>query len=153
MNEISKIIDLLKKSGYSAKAIEYYIKKVNVGEIEEPSAHFVYTGPCGDTMEIYLRIEKDRETGSEVIREAKFQAIGCAGAFTSGSALTEMIKGKTLEQAAQIDMESIINHLGGIPAPKVHCACLAKTTLENAIKQYKKKHEKDCFGVLSRSKF
>jgi len=49
-----------------------------------------------------------------------------------------MIKGKTLEQAEEIEIESIINHLGGIPAPKVHCACLAKTTLENAIKQYKK---------------
>lgn len=148
MDEISKIIDLLKKSGYSAKAIEYYIKKVNVGEMEEPSAHFVYTSPCGDTMEIYLRIEKDKHTGSEAIREAKFQAIGCAGAFTSGSALTEMIKGKTLKQAAQIDVESIINHLGGIPAPKVHCTCLAKTTLENAIKQYKKMRKGPFLGFV-----
>jgi len=91
MAKTSKVRELLKQSGYSAKAIEYYIKKANVGEIEEPSTRFVYTGPCGDTMEIYLRIEKDKETGSEVIREAKFQAIGCAGAFTSGSALTEMV--------------------------------------------------------------
>ena len=139
MDEISKIIDLLKKSGYSAKAIEYYIKKVNVGEMEEPSAHFVYTSPCGDTMEIYLRIEKDKHTGSEVIKEAKFQAIGCAGAFTSGSALTEMIKGKKVEQAEKIEEDDVIDWLGGVPVQKVHCACLAKRTLEFALDEYKER--------------
>lgn len=139
MDEISKIIDLLKKSGYSAKAIEYYIKKVNVGEMEEPSAHFVYTSPCGDTMEIYLRIEKDKHTGSEVIKEAKFQAIGCAGAFTSGSALTEMIKGKKVEQAEKIEEDDVIDWLGGVPVQKVHCTCLAKRTLEFALDEYKER--------------
>ena len=128
---MDEVRDLLKKSGYSDKAIEYYEKRLNVGEIEDPDAHFVYTGPCGDTMEVFLKIN------SNIIKEAKFRAIGCAGSFTSGSALTEMIKGKTLEKAEQIDENEIVTYLEGIPAPKIHCACLAKRTLQKAIEQYK----------------
>lgn len=132
MKEETGQVNLLKKSGYSDKAIDYFINKVNVGEIDNPSVSFVYTGPCGDTMQIHLKIDGDK------ITEAKFQAIGCAGSYTSGSALMKMIKGKTLEEARKISEEEIINHLGGIPAPKFHCACLAKKTLERTIEQYKK---------------
>jgi NifU-like protein involved in Fe-S cluster formation len=106
---------------------------VNVGELSEPDAHAVYTGPCGDTMEIFLNVKDG------VIKEAKFQAIGCAGAFSSGSALTEMIIGMTLEKAEEIDEEEIIGYLGGIPKQKVHCTCLSKRTLQKAIKTYKEK--------------
>jgi nitrogen fixation NifU-like protein len=98
---MSEMQHLLKESGYSDKAIEYYQNKVNVGELSEPDAYAVYTGPCGDTMEIFLNVEDD------VIKEAKFQAIGCAGAFSSGSALTEMIIGMTLEEAEKIDEEEM----------------------------------------------
>src|SRR4030043_440023 len=97
--KMSKVKELLKKSGYSDKAIEYYTKKLNVGEIKEPSTFFGYTGPCGDTMEFYLDIE------SGIIKDAKFQAIGCAGSYASGSALAEMIKGKTLEEAKSITVD------------------------------------------------
>jgi len=130
---MSLIQDLLKQSGYSDKAIGYYMNRVNVGEMSEPDVHAIYTGPCGDTMEIFLNVE------GGVIKEAKFQAIGCAGAFSSGSALTEMIIGKTLEAAGEIDEEEIINYLGGIPMQKVHCTCLSKRTLQKAIKDYKNK--------------
>jgi nitrogen fixation NifU-like protein len=130
---MADVKDLLKISGYSDKAIEYYERKLNVGEMEDPDAHFIYTGPCGDTMEVYLKIESNR------IKDAKFRAIGCAGSFVSGSALTEMIKGKTLEGAEKMDEEDILNHLEGIPAPKIHCACLAKGTLQKAIGEYKEK--------------
>ncbi len=125
--------DLLKESGYSEKAIEYYMNKVNVGELSEPDAHAIYTGPCGDTMEIFLNVEDG------VIKEAKFQAIGCAGAFSSGSALTERIIGMTLEEAEKIEEDEIIDYLGGIPAQKVHCTCLSKRTLQKAIKNYKER--------------
>ncbi len=125
--------DLLKESGYSEKAIEYYMNKVNVGELSEPDAHAIYTGPCGDTMEIFLNVEDG------VIKEAKFQAIGCAGAFSSGSALTERIIGMTLEEAEKIEEDEIIDYLGGIPAQKVHCTCLSKRTLQKAIKDYKER--------------
>nr|CBH39209.1 NifU-like protein [uncultured archaeon] len=127
---MSEMQDLLKESGYSDKAIKYYLNKVNVGELSEPDAHAVYTGPCGDTMEIFLNVEDG------VIKEAKFQAVGCAGAFSSGSALTEMIIGMTVEEAEKIDEEEIIDYLGGIPAQKVHCTCLSKRTLQKAIKGY-----------------
>ena len=132
MAEETGQLNLLSKSGYSNRAIHYFMNKVNVGEVEKPSVSFAYTGPCGDTMQIQLKINSGR------ITDAKFQAIGCAGAYTSGSALTEMIKGKTLEQAEKIGEEEIINHLGGIPAPKIHCVCLARRTLERAIEQYRK---------------
>ena len=71
---------------------------------------------------------------SNVIKDAKFQAIGCAGAFSSGSALIEMIMGKTLEEAE----EDIIRFLQGVPKQKFHCTCLAKRTLQMAIEKYKK---------------
>jgi len=128
---MSEVRRLLEKSGYSSKAIEYYLKKVNVGRVENPSVHLAYTGPCGDSMEVYLTIESD------VIKDAKFQAVGCAGAFSSGSALMEMVKGKTLEEAVRITEEDIMNFLGGIPKQKIHCACLAKRTLEMAINKYR----------------
>ena len=128
---MSEMQALLKESRYSDKAIEYYQNKVNVGELSEPDAHAIYTGPCGDTMEIFLNVEDG------VIIEATFQAIGCAGAFSSGSALTEMIIGMTLEEAEKIDEEKIISYLGGIPKQKVHCTCLSKRTLQKAIKDYK----------------
>ncbi len=128
---MSEVRKLLEKSGYSSKAIEYYLKKVNVGRIEKPSVHLAYTGPCGDSMEVYLKIE------SNVIKDAKFQAVGCAGAFSSGSALMEMVKEKTLEEAVRITEEEIMNFLGGIPKQKIHCACLAKRTLEMAINKYR----------------
>ena len=128
---MSEVRKLLEKSGYSSKAIEYYLKKVNVGRIENPSVHLAYTGPCGDTMEVYLKIE------SYVIKNAKFQAVGCAGAFSSGSALMEMVKEKTLEEAEKITETDIISFLEGIPKQKIHCECLAKRTLQKAIKKYR----------------
>ncbi|KPJ56356.1 hypothetical protein AMJ49_05130 [Parcubacteria bacterium DG_74_2] len=129
---MSKIVELLKKSGYSKKAIEYFVKKTNVGEIKDASVFFSFTGPCGDTIEIYLKIKHG------IIKQAKFQATGCAGAFASGSALCEIIKGKTLDQAKNIKKQEIIKSLGGLPGLKIHCACLAKTTLNKAIEKYLK---------------
>ncbi len=129
---MSLIRDLLKESGYSEKATEYYLNRVSVGEIRDPDAHAIYTGPCGDTMEFFLKVEDG------VIKDATFQAIGCAGAFSSGSALCNMIRGKTLEEAEKIEEEEIIEYLDGIPLQKVHCACLAKRTLRKTIKDYRK---------------
>jgi nitrogen fixation protein NifU and related proteins len=127
---MSEVRNLLEISGYSEKAIEYYENQLNVGSIEKPDAHCMFTGPCGDTIEIFLKIL------SGVITDAKFQAIGCAGSFTSCSALTKMIIGKTLQESKNIDEYDVLIHLGGMPKEKVHCARLAVTTLIMAIKQY-----------------
>jgi len=132
---MSTIRDLLKKSGYSDKAIEYYKNHVNVGILDNPDAHYMFTGPCGDTMEIFLKII------SGIITEAKFQAIGCAGSFSSGSALTEMIIGKTLQESEKIDERDILEHLGAMPKEKVHCARLTVMTLLKAIEHYQNKDQ------------
>jgi len=127
------IHDLLKMSGYSDRAIEYYENHLNVGKIENPDARCMFTGSCGDTMEIFLQIT------SGVITEAKFQAIGCAGSFSSGSALTKMIIGLTIKDSKSIDENDILNHLGEMPKEQVHCARLTVLTFIKAIEQYEKK--------------
>ncbi len=130
---MSDVVELLKLAGYSDKAIELFMKKVNVGEISNPDVSTTYTGICGDTMKIFLKVENGK------IKDAKFQAIGCAGSFAAGSALTEMIKDKSLEEAEKITEKDIIGFLGKIPEQKLHCASLAKKTLEKAINDYREK--------------
>jgi nitrogen fixation NifU-like protein len=124
------LVELLRKAGYSEKAIDYYIRKLNVGLIEGADAVDSFTGLCGDSMKVYLKVEKD------VIKDARFQAIGCAGAFASGSALTEMVKGKTLREAEKITEQDVIKDLGELPGPKLHCARLAVDALRKSIESY-----------------
>lgn len=81
-------------------------------------------------MESYLIIE------SGLIKDAKFQAIGCAGSYASGSALVEMIRGKKVDEVGDISVEDIIDHLQGLPDQKIHCALLTRRTLEKAINEY-----------------
>ena len=123
---------MLQKAGYSDKAIDYYIREVNVGVIKGAEAADSHMGFCGDSMKVYLKVKKD------VICDAKFQAIGCAGAFASGSALTEMVKGKTLKQAQQINEKDVSEYLGDLPGAKIHCARLAIDALRKTIKSLKK---------------
>ena len=124
------VVELLRKAGYSDKAIDYYLRKLNVGVIEGAEAVDSYTGLCGDSMRVYLKVEEG------VIRDAKFQAIGCAGAFASGSALTEMVKGKTLKEAGKITEHDVVNDLKELPGPKLHCARLAVDALRKSIESY-----------------
>ena len=121
------LMELLRKAGYPEKAIDYYLRKLNVGVIKGAEAVDSFTGLCGDSMRVYLKVEEG------VIKDAKFQAIGCAGAFASGSALTEMVKGKSLEEAKKMTEQDVIKHLGGLPGPKLHCARLAVDALRKSI--------------------
>ena len=130
MSDEKGLVELLRKAGYSEKAIDYYIRKLNVGVIEGAEAVDSYTGLCGDSMKVYLKVEKG------VIKDAKFQAIGCAGAFASGSALTEMVKGKTLKEAEKITEKDVIRELEELPGPKLHCARLAVDALRKSIESY-----------------
>ena len=130
MSDEKGLVELLRKAGYSEKAIDYYIRKLNVGVIEGADAVDSYTGLCGDSMKVYLKVEKG------VIRDAKFQAIGCAGAFASGSALTEMVKGKTLKEAEKLTEQDVIKDLEELPGPKLHCARLAVDALRKSIESY-----------------
>jgi NifU-like protein involved in Fe-S cluster formation len=128
---------LLKEAGYSDKVIELYKKKVNIGLIENPDVALserTYTGSVEDAMRIYLRIG---ENG--IIENAKFQYLGCPGAAASGSAITAIAKGKTLEDAKNITEQDLLKELQGLPESKLHCPKLAVTTLQKAIVEYEKK--------------
>lgn len=126
---------LLKQSGYSDRAIHYYMDKVHVGTIKDPDAYFAYTGPCGDTMEFFVEIE------SGIIKQVKFQAIGCAGSFSAGSALAEMAAERPVEEALTISETDIYHHLKHVPQPKVHCIALARKTFSMALAKYKEENE------------
>jgi NifU-like protein involved in Fe-S cluster formation len=123
--------ELLKDAGYSEKVIEIYWNKVNVGIMKNPDVNFTYTPPCGDTMQLYLKIS-DRS----LVEDAKFQYFGCPGAASSGSAITTIVKGKTLEEAKRITEKDVLQELGGLPETKLHCPNLAVTTLQKTIAKY-----------------
>lgn len=127
-------LELLEKSGYSKKVIEYYGNKVNVGTIEDADTTLAHTGPCGDTIKLYLKFNQNG-----TIENAKFQYLGCPGAASSGSALTKLVKDKTLEEAKKITEENILKELGGLPKLKLHCPKLAITTLRKTIEEYERK--------------
>jgi len=137
LNLMKEKVELLKEAGYSEKVIEFYMNKVNVGVVRNPDVDSAYTGPCGDTMKVYLRINKDN-----VVEYVKFQYLGCPGAASSGSAMTRIVKGKTLEEAKRITEQDILHELGGLPESKLHCPKLAVTTLQKAIAKYENRKRK-----------
>ena len=126
-------LELLKNAGYSNNAIELYANNVNVGAIENADVALQYTGPCGDTCKIFLKINDQN-----VIEDAKFQYLGCPASAACGSIVTQISKGKTLRKAKRIPEEEVIEKLGGLPGDECHCATLVLTTLYNAIKKYEK---------------
>ena len=126
-------LKLLGESGYSKKAIELYVNKVNVGELENPDVVTTYFGLCGDLIKLYLKIDK-----KGMIEDAKFYYLGCPGSASSASAMTELVKGKTVDQAKKITEDNVLNELGGLPKTKLDCPRLAVKTLRKAIAEYEK---------------
>ncbi len=131
---VTKQEELMLKLGYSPKGIEYFKKKLNFKELPTASVKGEEVGHCGDYMSVSLKVNK-----KGVITKAVFQALGCAGACISGSALTVMIKGKTLEEAKKLNEIDIKKHLGGLPQNKMECAQLAVKALKNGIRKYESK--------------
>jgi nitrogen fixation NifU-like protein len=127
-------LKLLEESGYSKKAIELYVDKVNMGVIKNSDLVETHVGPCGDVIKLYLKVDKD-----SLIEEAKFYYLGCPGSASSASAMTTLLKGKTVYEAKKLTEEDILKELGGLPKPKLDCPKLAITTLRKAIEQYEKK--------------
>ena len=134
-NDLTNIREMLYGSGYSDKAITYYINKPNMGILNDANQVSELTGPCGDTMKIYLKIENG------IIEDAKIQVLGCPGAVASAMAAMEMIRGKTFEEVQKIKDRDIFRMLEDIPNEKQHCIRLTNKTIQKAIEEYITKHE------------
>jgi nitrogen fixation NifU-like protein len=123
-----------KLSMYNDKVIEVFKNPKNVGEIENPSGTgLVGNASCGDIMQITLKIEDN------VIVDAKFKTFGCTAAIATSSTATEMIIGKTVDEALKITNKKVVEYLGGLPAQKLHCSVLAEEAIKKAIEDYKSK--------------
>ncbi len=119
---------------YNEKVMDHFQNPRNVGELDNPSGvGEVGNMKCGDIMKIYIKVKDD------VIEDIKFLTFGCGAAIASSSVLTEMVKGKTLQEAEAISNQHVADELEGLPPAKLHCSNLAADALHNAIEDYKSK--------------
>jgi nitrogen fixation NifU-like protein len=120
--------------GYSKKVMEHFTNPKNVGVIENPDGYGKVGNPvCGDLMEIYIKVDND------IITDIKFKTFGCGSAIATSSMITELAKGKHVDEAFKITRNDVANELDGLPPQKMHCSNLAADALQEAIKDYKKK--------------
>lgn len=119
---------------YNSKVVSVFANPKNVGEIADASGvGTVGNASCGDIMQVFLKIENN------IIVDAKFKTFGCAAAIASSDTATEMVKGKTLEQALNIKNADVVEALEGLPPQKIHCSVLAEEAIAEAIKDYRSK--------------
>jgi nitrogen fixation NifU-like protein len=123
---------------YSEKVMDHFMHPRNVGEIPDASGIGTVGNPiCGDVMKMFIKVENN------VIVDAKFKTFGCGAAISTSSMVTEMVKGKTIEEALKISNKAVAEALGGLPVIKMHCSVLAEEALRSALADYYKKTGKD----------
>ena len=130
---------------YSKKVKECFFHPKNVGEIKDADGiGKVGNLICGDVMYVYIKVEKKKIKGKEedYIKDIKFKTLGCAAAIATSSMITELAKGKTLEEARKITRDDVAKSLHGLPPIKMHCSNLAADALRKAIEDYKKRSSK-----------
>jgi nitrogen fixation protein NifU and related proteins len=134
----------MNKTGlYTKKVMKYFEKPHNYGRMENYDGVGKVGNPvCGDVMWLYIKVGKDKK-GREIIKEIKFETFGCVAAIATSSVITDLAKGKTLEEALKIDKEKIIKSLGGLPPVKIHCSVLAAGALSEAVYDYLTKQKRE----------
>ena len=121
---------------YTEQVMDHFMNPRNVGEMEDASGvGTVGNAKCGDIMKIFIKVEND------VIVDVKFKTYGCGAAIATSSRATEMVMGKTIDEALKITNKMVTESLGGLPAVKLHCSVLAEEALHAAIADYKQKQE------------
>ena len=131
--ELDKLIEELQQemwADYSPVVIDLAQNPRNVGMIHDADGFASVTGPCGDNIEIWLKVHDG------IIKEATFWTDGCGTTIAAGSMITEMAKEKTIDEAMRITQQDVLDALGGLPEESVHCALLAANTLKETIKDY-----------------
>jgi len=119
---------------YTEKVMDHFTNPRNVGEVPNPDGVGRVGNPtCGDVMELSIKVENDH------IIDVKFRTFGCGAAIATSSMVTEMVKGKTIDEALEISNKAVAEALGGLPANKLHCSNLAADALHEAIKNYREK--------------
>ncbi len=122
---------------YSEKVMDHFLHPRNVGEILDASGVGNVGNPiCGDVLKLYIKIENN------IITEAKFKTFGCGAAIATSSMVTELVKGKSIDEALKISNKAVAEALGGLPKIKMHCSVLAEEALRSAIEDYRKKANK-----------
>ena len=122
---------------YSERVVDHYTNPRNVGKIEEASGIGEVGNPvCGDIMKMFIKVENN------IITDVKFKTFGCGAAIATSSISTEMIKGKTIEEALNLKNTDVVNELGGLPPVKLHCSVLAEEAIHEAIADYLRKDGK-----------
>ena len=135
------------RSLYSDKVMDHFRNPRNVGEMENPDGTGYVGNPvCGDIMELYIKVNDG------IITDAKFETFGCGAAIATSSMVTEIVKGKTIDEALEISNQAVAEALGGLPAAKMHCSVLAEDALKSAIEDYRKNSQGKASGTPEESK-
>jgi nitrogen fixation NifU-like protein len=122
---------------YSEKVLQLFKKPHNYGRMKNPDGTGKVGNPiCGDVMYVYIKVKNN------IIKDIKFETFGCVAAIATSSMVTDLAKGKTLEEAMKITRDNVAKEVGGLPPIKMHCSNLAADALHEAIKDYKKKGKK-----------